>query len=80
MIICSCAVIRQDELRDAIRQLYKSNPGAPITPNRVYRAIGRAPTCMDCAPLLTLRIYATAQEVIVAEGLLRGDAHPRRIK
>lgn len=80
MIICSCAVIRQAELRDAIRALYRRNPGAPITPNRVYRALGKTPTCMDCAPLLTLRIYATAQEVIVAEGLLRGDAHPRRIK
>jgi hypothetical protein len=80
MIICSCAVIRQDELRDAIRKLYKANPSAPITPNRVYRTLGKAPTCMDCAPLLTLRIYATAQEVIVAEGLLRGDSHPRRIR
>ncbi|HMQ91952.1 MAG TPA: hypothetical protein PKA33_11185 [Amaricoccus sp.] len=80
MIICSCAVIRQEELREVTRKLYRSNPGAPITPNRVYRALGKSPTCMDCAPLLTLRIYATAQEVIVAEGLLRGDAHPRRIK
>jgi hypothetical protein len=80
VIICSCAVIRQAELRDAIRKLYRTNPGAPITPNRVYRTLGKTPTCMDCAPLLTLRIYATAQEVIVAEGLLRGDAHPRRIK
>ena len=80
MIICSCAVIRQEELREAIRKLYRTNPGAPITPNRVYRTLGKTPTCMDCAPLLTLRIYATAQEVIVAEGLLRGDAHPRRIK
>jgi len=27
MIFCSCAVIRQKKLRDAIRKLYKSNPG-----------------------------------------------------
>jgi hypothetical protein len=80
VIICSCAVIRQEELREAIRKLYRTNPGAPITPNRVYRTLGKTPTCMDCAPLLTLRIYATAQEVIVGEGLLRGDAQPRRIK
>lgn len=80
MILCSCAVIRQEELREAIRTLYRSNPSAPITPNRVYRALGKSPTCMDCAPLLVLRIYATAQEVIIGEGLLRGDAHPRRIK
>ena len=80
MIICSCAVIRQDELRDAIRKLHKANPSAPITPNRVYRALGKAPTCMDCAPLLVLRIYATAQEVILGEMVMRGDALPRRIK
>ena len=52
MILCSCAVIRQEELRDAIRQLHGENPSAPITPNRVYRKIGKTPTCMVCAPLL----------------------------
>lgn len=80
MIICSCAVIRQAELRDAIRKLHRSNPKAPITPNRVYRELGKTPTCMECAPLLVLRIYATASEVIVGESLMRGGEQPRRIK
>jgi hypothetical protein len=80
MINCTCAEIRQNELEEAVRALHKANRSAPITPNRVYRALGKTPTCMDCAPLLTLRIYATAQQVIIGESLMRGDAQPRRIK
>ena len=80
MILCSCAVIRQDELREAIRRLHAENPSAPMTPNRVYRKIGKAPTCMVCAPLLVRRIYRIANEVIVREGVLGGEKEPRRLR
>jgi hypothetical protein len=80
MILCSCAVIRQEELREAIRSLHGENPGAPITPNRVYRRIGKAPTCMVCAPLLVRRIYRIANEVIVRDGILGGEEEPRRLR
>ena len=76
MILCSCAVIRQEELREAIRSLHAENPGAPITPNRVYRKIGRAPTCMVCAPLLVRRIYRIANDVIVREGIMGNGPLP----
>jgi hypothetical protein len=80
MILCSCAVIRQEELREAIRKLHSENPRAPITPNRVYRHIGKAPTCMVCAPLLVRRIYRIAHEIIVHEGMLGGEEVPRRLR
>ena len=80
MILCSCALIRQNELRDAIRVLHRQNPGAPITPNRVYKALGKTPSCMSCAPLLVRRIYRIANEVIVQEGILGGEEEPRRLK
>jgi hypothetical protein len=58
MILCSCAVIRETELRDAIRVLHKENPSAPMTPNRVYRQIGRKPDCMACSPCLAPDVWA----------------------
>jgi hypothetical protein len=80
MILCSCMLIRQDELREAIRALHRENPNAPITPNRVYRRIGRTPTCMVCAPLLIRRIYRIANDVIIREGIHGGDDEPRRLR
>ena len=80
MIVCHCNAITDRDIRAAVDWMRAADARTIITPGKVYRALGKSPTCMDCAPLLTLRIYATAQEVIVAEGLLRGDAHPRRIK
>jgi hypothetical protein len=80
MILCSCAVIHKEELREAIRVLHDENPSAPITPNRVYRKIGKTPTCMVCAPLLVRHIYRIAHEVIVREGMLGGEEEPRRLK
>ncbi len=80
MILCSCTLIRQADLKPAIRKLHAANPAAPITPNRVYRTLGKKPTCMVCAPLLTRRIYKAASEVIVQENILGGDEEPRRLK
>ncbi len=80
MILCSCAVITQEELWEAIRALHAENPSAPMTPNRVFRKIGKAPTCMVCAPLLVRRIYRFANEVIVREGIMGGEEEPRRLR
>lgn len=80
MILCSCCVIRQDDVREAIRALIARNPAAPVTPNRVYRQLGKTPTCMDCAPLLVRRINMLAADIIVREQILKGQDIPRRLK
>jgi hypothetical protein len=80
MILCSCMLIRQDELREAIRALHVESPSAPITPNRVYRRLKRTPTCMACAPLLVRRIYRIASDVVIREGIHGGDDEPRRLR
>ncbi|WP_136657745.1 hypothetical protein [Nitratireductor sp. XY-223] len=80
MILCSCCVIRQDELRAAVRALITENPKAPVTLNRVYRHLGRKPDCMDCSPLLTRRISMISADIIVREDILRGQDIPRRLK
>jgi bacterioferritin-associated ferredoxin len=80
MILCSCAVIRQDEMRDAIRELVRKNPNAPVTPNRVYKQMGKTPDCTDCAPLLLRRIQMIYTDIIVNEKILKGQEPPRRLK
>ncbi len=80
MILCSCAVIRQNEMRDAIRELIEKNPKAPVTPNRVYRQMGKSPDCTDCAPLLTRRIQMIYTDIVVNENILKGQDVPRRLK
>ena len=80
VILCSCCVIRQEDLKDAIRALHKQNPSAQITPNRIYKHIGKTPSCMECAPLLVRRINILAADIIVREEVLRGQEIPRRLR
>ena len=80
MILCSCCVIRQEELRTTVRALLSQNPKAPVTLNRVYKHLGRKPDCTDCSPLLTRRINIISAEIIVQEDILRGQEIPRRLK
>lgn len=80
MILCSCCVIRQADLADAIRALRRENPNAQVTPNRVYRHLGMRPDCMECAPLLIRRINVLSAEIMIREEILKGEDIPRRLK
>ncbi len=80
MIICQCCVIRTSELKSAVRELINSNPKAQVTPNRVYRQLGKSPTCAECAPLLIRRINQFAHEIAVRENILKGQEMPRRLQ
>ncbi|MGA2893977.1 MAG: (2Fe-2S)-binding protein [Xanthobacteraceae bacterium] len=44
MIVCSCHVISDDEVKTAC-----SEPQAPQTMAQIYRRLGRRPTCGRCA-------------------------------
>jgi len=80
LILCSCCVIRESELEEAIRSLREQNPNAQITPNRIYREIGRKPECAECTPLLLRRINLLATSIMVNEEVLKGQDFPRRLK
>ncbi|MCB1389718.1 MAG: hypothetical protein KDK12_11355 [Rhodobacteraceae bacterium] len=79
MILCSCCVIRQKDLAEAIRALRRRNPAAPVTPNRVYKELGKTPTCMDCAPLLIRRINVLSAEIMIREEMFKGQEVPERL-
>lgn len=58
MILCSCAVLRDGELKRAIAALFARDPYAVITPGRVYHALGRRLVCHGCMAVVTAAIAA----------------------
>lgn len=63
MIICSCAVISDHDLEEAVREIM-SQPDAPLpTPGVVYRHLAKKMSCCGCAPLAADTIYAKMEEL-----------------
>jgi len=59
MIICSCNVITRARIVAAADQLAREFPGRPVTPGRIFRALGARPQCGTCFALIR-RIVADA--------------------
>lgn len=51
MIVCSCAVITDTDIRRAIDWMRASDPKTLITPGKIYRALGKTPDCGGCMSL-----------------------------
>ena len=51
MIVCHCARISDSEIRAAVAWMRASDPHGLITPGKVYRALGKRPSCGGCAAL-----------------------------
>ena len=49
MLICSCSVISDRDIRSAVAWMRASDPLCFITPGKVYRALGKQPDCGGCA-------------------------------
>ena len=57
MIICSCTMISDKDVEDALVEIL-NQPDAPIpTPGVVYRHLSRRMNCCGCAPLAVETIY-----------------------
>lgn len=48
MIICSCNVISDKEIKAAVEELVGSDPDVVLTPGMVYRALCCRPKCGTC--------------------------------
>lgn len=69
MIVCSCAVISDADLEQAVLEIM-SQPNAPLpTPGVVYRHLKKRMNCCGCAPLATETIYAKMED-LEARGLV----------
>jgi hypothetical protein len=63
MIICSCAVVTDKDLEQAVLEIM-SQPDAPLpTPGVVYRHLQKKMNCCGCAPLAAMTIYTKMEEL-----------------
>ena len=63
MIVCSCAVISDTDIEQALIEIL-SQPGAPLpTPGVVYRHLEKKMVCCGCAPLAVSTIYQKIDEL-----------------
>lgn len=73
MIICSCAVISDRDIENALVEIL-SQPDAPLpTPGVVYRHMAKSMACCGCAPLAVSTIYALVEK-LEREGRVCPDA------
>jgi hypothetical protein len=57
MIVCSCAVISDKDIEEALVEIL-SQPDAPLpTPGVVYQHLSKKMVCCGCAPLAVSTIY-----------------------
>ena len=61
MIVCSCNVLTGVRIRTAAEALAAEDPFRPITPGRLFRALGARPNCGTC--------FSTIRSIIADAGL-----------
>ena len=72
MIVCSCTMISDSDIEDALVEIL-NQPNAPIpTPGVVYRQLNRRMHCCSCAPLAVETIYKKVNE-LEKKGLICPD-------
>lgn len=63
MIVCSCAVISDSDLEQALIEIM-SAPDAPVpTPGVVYRYLSKRMRCCNCSQLVVDTIYETLERL-----------------
>jgi hypothetical protein len=63
MIVCSCAVISDAQIEQALIEIL-SEPNAPLpTPGVVYRHLEKRMVCCGCSPLAVSTIYRKIDEL-----------------
>ena len=63
MIICSCVLVTDRDLEQAVIEVM-SLPNAPLpTPGVIYRHLQKKMQCCGCAPLAAETIYAKMEEL-----------------
>lgn len=66
MIVCSCRVITDADIEQALIEIL-SAPSAPIpTPGVVFRHLSSQMNCCGCAPLAVETIYSKMSELIAS--------------
>lgn len=61
MIICSCSVLSKKRILAAAQDLAAEDPTRPVTPGRLFRALGAKPQCGTC--------FATVRRLVADAGI-----------
>ncbi|MCH2251361.1 MAG: (2Fe-2S)-binding protein [Cognatishimia sp.] len=70
MIVCSCQRISDKDIHSAVDWMRASDRHALITPSKIYRALGKSPTCGGCMKLFVASMRKNPNLEVPAE--LRG--------
>lgn len=62
MIVCSCNIIMEREIKSAIVDLLSADPWQLIVPAQVYHEMGKRGKCCGCFPRLVDLIVSTTEE------------------
>jgi bacterioferritin-associated ferredoxin len=60
VIVCSCNVLTDKELRRAARELQSGPDRVVVTPGAVFRALGKRPRCGGCFNTIIPMIHEEA--------------------
>ncbi|MGH6792322.1 MAG: (2Fe-2S)-binding protein [Methyloceanibacter sp.] len=58
MIVCSCSVITDKDVAEAVSALRTADPFVVLTPGLIYRHLHKRPSCGECLPLITKLMVA----------------------
>jgi bacterioferritin-associated ferredoxin len=62
MIVCSCSMITDRDVENAVSALRTADPFVVLTPGLIYRYLGKRPSCGGCLPLITKLMVAYDEE------------------
>lgn len=74
MIVCSCNVITDREIAQAVSALRTHDPYVVITPGLVFRQLGKRPQCGSCLGLVSRIMLIAGGEVDDSHGEARAPA------
>ncbi len=61
MIVCSCSVLTKARIVETAEALAAEDPSRPITPGRLFKALGARPQCGTC--------FASIRTIVAEAGL-----------
>ncbi|MCG7492645.1 (2Fe-2S)-binding protein [Thalassobius sp. Cn5-15] len=67
MIICSCQVISDTDVHNAIDWMRASDASTIITPGKIYHALGKSPDCGGCMKLFIASMRTNPNLEVPAE-------------
>ncbi|MEP3275982.1 MAG: (2Fe-2S)-binding protein [Stappiaceae bacterium] len=62
MIVCSCTVITDKDLKRAAEAIRKDPDQGVVTPGAVFRYLGKRPNCGNCFAMIIHIIHATIEK------------------